>query len=103
MDPLAGDFRQNLIPVTLKACDGSTEQSFDVVTKGKHNDGLEGGVLVVSAAVCSHHFMVSTWKQADSGADARMLEFRSETGSWGSGDHFLVRWESRRRYAHFTN
>ena len=52
VDPTAGDFRENLIPVTLKACDGSTEQQFDLITKGKHNQE-EGSVLVVSAAVCS--------------------------------------------------
>ena len=50
VDPTAGDFRENLIPVTLKACDGSTEQQFDIITKGKHNNEA-GSALVVSGAV----------------------------------------------------
>lgn len=50
IDPTAGDFRENLIPVQLKACDGSAGQKFDVVTKGKHND-QPGQALLVSTAV----------------------------------------------------
>ncbi|KAK2060482.1 ricin-type beta-trefoil lectin domain-containing protein [Colletotrichum caudatum] len=49
VDPTAGDFRQNLIPVALAACDGTANQQWDVVSKGKHNDGRDGGVLVVSS------------------------------------------------------
>ncbi|KAK1217420.1 hypothetical protein PQX77_019960 [Marasmius sp. AFHP31] len=48
IDPLAGDFRQNLIPVTVGACDGSANQKFDVITKGKHNN-VAGAALVVSS------------------------------------------------------
>ena len=51
VDPAAGDFRENLIPVQLKTCDGSAEQSFDIITKGKHNQA-EGSMLVVSSVVC---------------------------------------------------
>lgn len=60
VDPTAGDFRLNLIPVVLKACDGSTEQQFDLITKGKHNQA-EGSVLVVSAAVCSPFYLLECW------------------------------------------
>ncbi|GKT54136.1 ricin-type beta-trefoil lectin domain-containing protein [Colletotrichum tofieldiae] len=49
VDPTAGDFRQNLIPVALAACDGTPNQQFDVVSKGKHNDGKDNSVLVVSS------------------------------------------------------
>ncbi|WQF75225.1 Putative ricin B, lectin domain, ricin B-like lectin [Colletotrichum destructivum] len=50
VDPTAGDFRQNLIPVGLAACDGAAaNQRFDVVTSGKHNDGKDNGALVVSS------------------------------------------------------
>ena len=52
IDPTAGDFRENLIPVQLKGCDGSANEKFDVITKGKHND-QPGSMLVVSAAVYS--------------------------------------------------
>ncbi len=52
IDPLAGDFRQNLIPVLLKACDGSAGEKFDIVTAGKHNDA-KGSTLVVSSLVSS--------------------------------------------------
>ncbi|KDN61313.1 hypothetical protein CSUB01_04343 [Colletotrichum sublineola] len=49
VDPTAGDFRQNLIPVALAACDGTANQQWDVVSKGKHNDGKDNGMLVVSS------------------------------------------------------
>ncbi|TKW51557.1 hypothetical protein CTA1_10309 [Colletotrichum tanaceti] len=50
VDPTAGDFRQNLIPVGLAACDGAAaNQRFDVVTGGKHNDGRDNAALVVSS------------------------------------------------------
>lgn len=39
VDPTAGDFRQNLIPVAVVACDGSPNQQFDIVTGGIHNNG----------------------------------------------------------------
>ncbi|RAL63642.1 hypothetical protein DID88_003685 [Monilinia fructigena] len=48
IDPTAGDFRQNLIPMTLQACDGSQNQAWDIVTSGKHNN-VAGSVLVVSS------------------------------------------------------
>ena len=50
IDPLSGDFRQNLIPVQTKACDGSANQQFDIITQGKHIDQA-GGMLVVSSEV----------------------------------------------------
>ena len=52
VDPAAGDFRENLIPVTLKTCDGSAEQGFDIITAGKHNQAA-GSILIVSSVVCS--------------------------------------------------
>ena len=52
IDPTAGDFRENLIPVQLKACDGSANEKFDILTKGKHNDQA-GSMLVVSTKVCN--------------------------------------------------
>ncbi|CAF9910946.1 MAG: hypothetical protein HETSPECPRED_010241 [Heterodermia speciosa] len=48
VDPAAGDFRENLIPVTLKTCDGSAEQGFDIITSGKHNQA-ENSILIVSS------------------------------------------------------
>ncbi|KAJ3478788.1 hypothetical protein NLG97_g8483 [Lecanicillium saksenae] len=48
IDPTAGDFRQNLIPVGLAECNEDPQQKFDVVTQGKHNDGKDGKALVVS-------------------------------------------------------
>ncbi|KAF9877872.1 hypothetical protein CkaCkLH20_04448 [Colletotrichum karsti] len=49
IDPTAGDFRQNLIPVALVECNGSANEQFDIITKGKHNDGKDGAALVVSS------------------------------------------------------
>ena len=50
IDPLSGDFRQNLIPVQTKTCDGSANEKFDIITKGKHID-QDGGMLIVSSEV----------------------------------------------------
>ncbi|KAL8732304.1 MAG: hypothetical protein Q9166_002876 [cf. Caloplaca sp. 2 TL-2023] len=50
IDPAAGDFRQNLIPVQTKACDGSANEKFDIITAGKHIS-QKGGMLVVSTVV----------------------------------------------------
>ncbi|KAJ7098375.1 hypothetical protein C8R44DRAFT_717112 [Mycena epipterygia] len=44
----AGDFRENLIPIQMKACDGSDGQKFDFITKGIHNDQA-GKTLIVSS------------------------------------------------------
>ncbi|QSZ29274.1 hypothetical protein DSL72_003786 [Monilinia vaccinii-corymbosi] len=48
VDPTAGDFRQNLIPITLQACDGSQNQAWDIVTSGKHNNVALSGLVVSS-------------------------------------------------------
>lgn len=48
IDPTAGDFRQNLIPVGLAECSENPTQKFDVVTQGKHNDAKDGEALLVS-------------------------------------------------------
>lgn len=48
IDPTAGDFRQNLIPVTLATCSEEADQKFDVVTEGKHNDARDSKALLVS-------------------------------------------------------
>lgn len=45
VDPTAGDFRQNLIPVAVVACDGSPNQKFDIVTGGIHNNGEQRALI----------------------------------------------------------
>jgi hypothetical protein len=47
VDPTAGDFRQNLIPVSLVDCSGTPNEKWDVITKGKHNDA-QGSAIIVS-------------------------------------------------------
>ncbi|CAI4219079.1 unnamed protein product [Parascedosporium putredinis] len=47
VDPTAGDFRQNLIPVQLVDCTGSPNEQFDIITAGKHNNA-NGAALIVS-------------------------------------------------------
>ncbi|KAL8727994.1 MAG: hypothetical protein Q9181_005498 [Wetmoreana brouardii] len=47
IDPTAGDFRQNLIPVQLQECSGAAGEKWDIITKGKHID-QEGAMLAVS-------------------------------------------------------
>lgn len=54
IDPTAGDFRENLIPITLQTCDGSQNQAWDIVTSGKHNN-VAGSALVVSSLVSHSH------------------------------------------------
>ena len=48
VNPLGGDFRANLIPIEAKACDGSPNQEWDVITAGLHNDRA-GSALFVSS------------------------------------------------------
>ncbi|KAH8917227.1 hypothetical protein BT69DRAFT_1302012 [Atractiella rhizophila] len=48
VDPTAGDFRQNLIPVTEADCDGSLNTQWDLITSGKHNN-QQGATLIVSS------------------------------------------------------
>lgn len=54
VDPTAGDFRQNLIPVSLVKCSGTPNEKWDIITEGKHNkaDGNQpAAALVISALV----------------------------------------------------
>lgn len=47
VDPTAGDFRMNLIPIALTDCTNPT--TWDLITSGKHNDGSGGdAALIVS-------------------------------------------------------
>ncbi|EHK48711.1 hypothetical protein TRIATDRAFT_305515 [Trichoderma atroviride IMI 206040] len=49
VNPTAGDFRENLIPIQMVACNQEDQsQKFDIVTKGAHNDGTAGEALLVS-------------------------------------------------------
>ena len=50
VNPTAGDFRQNLIPIAVQACTGAPEEKFDFITAGKHNN-VPGGTqtLIVSS------------------------------------------------------
>ncbi|KAL1900636.1 hypothetical protein Sste5346_002361 [Sporothrix stenoceras] len=47
VDPTAGDFRENLIPISLVDCSGTPNELWDVVTAGAHND-FPGTALIVS-------------------------------------------------------
>ena len=47
VDPTAGDFRENLIPVSLVDCSGTPNERWDVITAGKHNNA-KGAALIVS-------------------------------------------------------
>lgn len=68
MDPTTGDFRENLIPVTIAACDGSAGQKFDIITAGAHNN-VKGTALIVSTQVFTiflHRGLSRLMKFADS-------------------------------------
>ncbi|TVY44302.1 hypothetical protein LOCC1_G005055 [Lachnellula occidentalis] len=47
IDELSGDFRANLNPIQVAACDGSAGQSWDVITAGAH-DNVAGTMLLVN-------------------------------------------------------
>ncbi|KAI6087262.1 hypothetical protein F4821DRAFT_116691 [Hypoxylon rubiginosum] len=48
IDPTAGDFRENLIPVSLVTCAGTPNEKFDIITAGKHNNA-DNSALIVSS------------------------------------------------------
>jgi len=48
IDPTAGDFRQNLIPVQLQDCTGSAGEKFDLITSGIHNNAANSTLVVSS-------------------------------------------------------
>ena len=50
VDPISGDFRENLTPIQIKPCDGSEGQKWDFITAGKHNN-KPGFALIVSSLV----------------------------------------------------
>lgn len=52
VDPTAGDFRQNLIPISLVQCSGTPNERFDVITAGKHNNAVNSALLVSSLVSC---------------------------------------------------
>jgi len=47
IDPTAGDFRQELIPVQMEPCTGSPNELFDIITAGVHNNA-PNSMLIVS-------------------------------------------------------
>lgn len=52
VNEFSGDFRANLTPVQVAACDGSAGQLWDIITAGNHDDQA-GTMLVVSTLVRS--------------------------------------------------
>ncbi|KAI1477276.1 hypothetical protein F4774DRAFT_427297 [Daldinia eschscholtzii] len=48
IDPTAGDFRENLIPVSLVQCGGTPNEKFDIITAGKHNNAQNSALIVSS-------------------------------------------------------
>ena len=52
VDELSGDFRANLTPIQVAACDGSAGQSWDVITAGKHDD--QPGTMLIVSTLVSH-------------------------------------------------
>ncbi|KAI1393119.1 uncharacterized protein F4822DRAFT_439327 [Hypoxylon trugodes] len=48
IDPTAGDFRENLIPVSLVTCAGTPNEKFDIITAGKHNNAQDSALIVSS-------------------------------------------------------
>ncbi|KAH8164357.1 hypothetical protein CIB48_g3910 [Xylaria polymorpha] len=46
IDPTAGDFRENLIPVSLVSCAGTPNEKFDIITAGKHNNAQDSALIM---------------------------------------------------------
>ncbi|KAK0711686.1 hypothetical protein B0H67DRAFT_491971 [Lasiosphaeris hirsuta] len=46
IDPTAGDFRQNLIPVSIVDCTGAPNEKWDIITAGKHNSATKATLVV---------------------------------------------------------
>jgi hypothetical protein len=54
IDPTAGDFRQNLIPVSLVTCGGTPNEKWDIITAGKHNNKPNSAIIVSSLVSILH-------------------------------------------------
>ncbi|KAL9017254.1 MAG: hypothetical protein Q9185_005419 [Variospora sp. 1 TL-2023] len=50
VDPAAGDFRQNLIPVQVQACSGGEGEKWDIITEGEHIE-QDGAMLVTQGCL----------------------------------------------------
>ncbi|RYC59311.1 hypothetical protein CHU98_g6885 [Xylaria longipes] len=46
IDSTAGDFRENLIPVSLVDCAGTPNEKFDIITAGKHNTAEDSALIM---------------------------------------------------------
>ena len=73
IDPTAGDFRENLIPVQLKACDGSANEKFDIITAGKHITAPDS-MLIVSTVVRMPYAPTGYVSADRTTIDARLLK-----------------------------
>jgi len=60
INPNAGDFRENLIPIEVNACNSvDPGQKWDIITKGNH-DNQPGFALIVSSLVSLFSFFCSS-------------------------------------------
>jgi hypothetical protein len=101
IDPTAGDFRQNLIPISLVDCTGSPNEKWDVITEGKHNkpNPNRPAALVVSALVSSStkDLHDSSWLTIPL-TDPRMHQLRRQTPGRRYHHPVLLRRPCRWRY-----
>lgn len=99
VDAQTGDFRENLIPIQTRKCDGSAAQQWDVITSGKHNN-VKGAALFVSTltqgcmnfdprrAAGNQVLLFSCGGRADGGGDVTNSQLFNFNG--GSGPLALV-------------
>ncbi|KAJ7322847.1 hypothetical protein DFH08DRAFT_917095 [Mycena albidolilacea] len=95
VNPFSGDFRENLTPVNVVACDGSKNQTWDVITAGVHNN-VKGQALIVSSltnaclnfdprrAAGNQVLLFSCGGRADGGGqvtDSQLFAFNGATGA----------------------
>lgn len=85
MDPLSGDFRENLTPIQAAACGATAGQGWDAITAGKHINAADS-MLVVSTltnaclnfdprrAAGNQVLLFSCGGRADGGMSRRQLQ-----------------------------
>lgn len=97
INPTAGDFRQNLIPVNLQPCTGSLNEKFDLITAGIHNNTPNSTLVVSSLVSRSVPVILHQRAKLIFDTDTGVHKFRSPPCSRHNSANILLR-RSRRWY-----
>lgn len=98
VDPTAGDFRQNLIPISLVDCTGAPNEKWDVITEGKHNQPSPNrppSALIVSTLVSRRPRSETAHRRSRrltvSSVDPGLHQLRQQTSGRGHRHFVLMR------------